>query len=305
MLSFDEHFRIGVLNYRFGTAGVIVENIDSAYEGPTTRGQDLPRIYMPGSFPGLRQRGAATYTFVLIVSGHTDLIGAAKDPSKTLRQQAHENLDGLRKLCFRDAANNPISLRWYNRPGAEAETYLEAFVYTSYGFDVQSIGQDHFRVVITFQNPQGVWYGDSVTELFTMAAGTPTISNITINPRGNVPTSEVQMLFPTSGAGTTSLQVLPSGSGQYVNVNAAIGTGAPVNGSASFNDLFFSVPDRLLIETTTFPATFNPTTDIKSGLVTYTDQRWLTLGPGSTQVSIIRHGSASTSASITARGAYV
>lgn len=306
--NFDEHFRIpsppaGGIPYRFGTAGIVVENIDSIYEGPTTRGQDTPRIYMPGSFSSVRQHGSSSYTFALIVSGYTDVSGEPKDPSKTLREQAHENIDDLRRLTFRDAFNSPIRLQWHNRPGV-SDTFIEAICYVDYALDVRQIGNDHFRVILTFNNPNGVWLGAPVVTPFSLASGLD-IQNVTINPRGNIQTSFISILVATTGAGTDSLQI-QTGLGQFLAVNSV--PGEPVftsPGAPPLRDLFFNINERLLIETDNFPSSVNTATDIRSGLVGYTDQRWAAIGPGGSQIGISRRGTEPASGFINARGAYV
>jgi hypothetical protein len=72
---------------------------------------------MPGSFPGLRVSGSAEYNFRLVVSGHTDAAGTAPGAGVDLREQAHRNLDALKRLADSGAFIQEKDLRWYGRPG--------------------------------------------------------------------------------------------------------------------------------------------------------------------------------------------
>lgn len=312
LLNFDEHLRIinpekslfgEPLAIRLGSGAIIVENIDDLYSGATTRGQDTARVYMPGSIANPRVRGSAEYTISMIVSGEDDVTGFNQqilNPGATRAEQAILNIDELKQLTIRPSSNQPpLLLRWYNRPGVEEE-YIEAEVQVGYDMQVRRINQDHYRVVMTFINAKGVWLGPPRFGQLEVTGNAPTTGGLSQVPipldgpiGGNTGSSELTV----AGNGGTHTR-LDFGFPDTLRVE-------PRPGQPAIRDFFLANNSRVFVETASFPSTFNPDNDIKTGLVAYTSQRWLELSPNTNAIGIRREGSGTCMLTATARGCYV
>lgn len=313
MLTFSEYFTVetiqrpagspvAVESVKLGTAGIIVENIDSLYAGPDTRGQDIPRVYTSGSFPGLRVPGDAEYTLRLVVSGETDAQGNPPAGGVSRREQAHRNLDALKKLGDAGVGVPTSVLRWYGRPGVPAP-FIEASVFFPYSVGVRAIGQDHFRVTLTARNPDGYWLdGGAFSDVITLAAGTFStgFTNFTIG--GNIETTQVQAVLKTFGGETEGFGFTCAQTG--TGLSYAGGSFSP--SGPPFTDVLIDVRQRFAIETADFPSSVSLPADIAVGRVGYGDRRWLALSPGINNIiSANRRGTGTATLQLVARGAYV
>jgi hypothetical protein len=175
---------------------------------------------------------------------------------------------------------------------------------------VRQVGEHHFRVNLTAINPRGYWVGTPVVvPPFTSTASgnfptMGTFTNFSITLGGNIDTTELFMIVASDSIGGTESLRLYNGT-TFVGINRELfpNTAAPTG--PVMTDIILDVPFRLVIETDNWPSSYDPSTDLRSDLLAYQDQRLMTLSPGVNNMILVRNGTADATITFGASAAYV
>jgi len=274
-----------------GSNAFVIEDLSDLYSGPASRGVDSENIYRPGSTPGARASSAAEYTISVVILGTHDVDGDLRAHGKTERQQIIENLDALKSMNLPGVAgtvpgffsSSMLNLRWYGR--AIGADFARAFVHMDYNLQTQWLGTTGLRVVLTFTNPFGVWYGAQTTITLSFDAGTDVTQTASFAHRGNTVHSNI-VVFSTGPQ--TKLEISQPflagfSTAPVVTVERASGT---------FNNLVVRAEEQAVTSTTAaFPSIGNPATDNANGFARATTLLWLVALPQTTTTYTIKRTS--------------